>query len=302
MCQNGQEFCNSEGNCYNCSSACDSRNEKCSDDDLNEEGTCESLCSEACSYIPGTIMYSLDSSSNALLKLEIQNGDINYNETVCNWPASPTRYFFAGDFKGNNTDAMFAVSENILFSINTTTCALTDLGTLFSADSTKYVTGMKWSTNQSVFFIVISDKASYSNLYKLFLDTNNTVHNITLVGNTNLPFVQDIAFDSAGILYAFEQYTTGFFTVDTATAKATFIGISGLLFEEYANVGMDYDPYSGYLVLGDGYSMCVADPSTGFGSFTSSTSFIYDCLCFTGKPFFFFYLMLRSIPKHYMWP
>ncbi len=211
--------------------------------------------------------------------VSIPNADV---PGVWNIIAGAPNALYAGDFAGSDFSQLFVINNDTkrLLSINTTSGAVTDIGTCNPLSGQTW-TGMSWDSSTGTMFASASDGTT-ATLFTLDLETGAATRVGTITG---APLTIDIAVNAAGEMYAVDIDADALYRIDTSTGAATHIGALG--FDANFAQGMDFEEESGILYWaayggGNNGQMRIIDTSTGasqlVGSFPAGTE--VDCLAF----------------------
>ncbi|NWG28822.1 MAG: T9SS type A sorting domain-containing protein [Ignavibacteriaceae bacterium] len=151
----------------------------------------------------------------------------------------PNGSFASSMTKGGDGNYYLTTKEPALYLFNTTTGAVTLLGTI-NGLSGDLPNGITYNPANSMYYLISAEK---------FYSFNVSTRVATLIGSMSIPnslFI-DLCFNDAGACYAYDIYTSAAYIINPTTGAATLLGPLGYL-PNYGQ-GMSYDMETGTIYL-----------------------------------------------------
>jgi len=197
-----------------------------------------------------------------------------YVSLDANAPEAPTAlgpspdpiHVFAGDFVGNDFSVQYAVdvTTDILYAVNTTTAAASQITTMPSPVENYAWSALRWDASTSTAYAVLVGPIRrnplspwHSSLYTVDLSSgaSTLVGQIQNVADPTADILMiDIAINSDGLVYGLDLVSDSMMAIDKTGGAASVIGSIG--FDANSAQSMDFDDATGTLYLAG----CVNDP------------------------------------------
>ncbi len=113
-----------------------------------------------------------------------------------------------------------------LFTVNPATAAFTLVGPILEAGNPVSITGLAFDPNTNILYAVSSGNSPTDP--RSFFSIDPTTGAATLIGASNGLQASDLAFNAAGVLFAWRQNLNVLATVNLATGAPTSLGASGI--------------------------------------------------------------------------
>jgi|GEM_PF-4233137 len=188
-------------------------------------------------------------------------------------------YFGVGDW-GNPSGAWnFYVCDNTgtrsVFSVDTATGNITNLGTMTGVITGHTVVLMAWDYEASKFYVMSSNQSA-SQLYSLTWPS----FTLTAIGapGTTCAYPVTGGFNNSGLLHVIDQVTGNIYRINKTTGIATLIGPSGVAMTSVCDGAFDRTDNKFYCSLPAGTFPRLLEMNSTLGNSTIIGIFPYDCI------------------------